>query len=93
MWDLRIVVEPHAPDQLKQVVQEGLALYNVAATGLAEYYPVSIFLRDANDEILRWCSGTHLGQGAARHISLAGGGGSPPWVRHKAPVGCRALRT
>jgi GNAT superfamily N-acetyltransferase len=63
MWDLRIVVEPHAPDQRKQVVQEGLALYNVAATGLAEYYPVSIFLRDANDEILGGVLGHIWGKG------------------------------
>jgi GNAT superfamily N-acetyltransferase len=48
----RVVLEPHAPDHLKQIVQEGLGLYNVAVTGLAEYYPVSIFLKDEHDEIL-----------------------------------------
>lgn len=52
MGPLRIVVEPHAPEHLKQVVQEGLGLYNVAVTGLADYYPVAIFLKDENDEIL-----------------------------------------
>jgi hypothetical protein len=49
MSALRIVVEPHASDHLKQVVREGLGLYNVAVTGFAEYYPVSIFLKDARD--------------------------------------------
>jgi hypothetical protein len=50
MGPLRVVVQPHAPDHLKQLIQEGLGLYNVAATGLSEYYPVSIFLKDATDE-------------------------------------------
>jgi GNAT superfamily N-acetyltransferase len=53
MGPLRVMVQPHAPEHLKQPIREGLGLYNVAATGLAEYYPVSIFLKDANDEVLR----------------------------------------
>src|SRR5262245_48114496 len=52
MSELRIVIEPHAPDYLKRVVQEGLDLYTVAATGVAEYYPVAIFLKDAHQEVL-----------------------------------------
>jgi GNAT superfamily N-acetyltransferase len=52
MSALRIVVEPYASDHLKQVVQDGLGLYNVAVTGFAEYYPVSIFLKDEHDEVL-----------------------------------------
>jgi GNAT superfamily N-acetyltransferase len=52
MGPLRIVIEPHAPDHLKQVVEQGLGLYNVAVTGLADYYPVAIFLKDGNDEVL-----------------------------------------
>jgi GNAT superfamily N-acetyltransferase len=52
MRSLRIVVEPYASDHLKQVVEEGLGLYNVAVTGFADYYPVAIFLKDENDEIL-----------------------------------------
>ncbi len=69
MRDLRVVMEPHASNQLKELIQWGLGLYNVAATGLAEYYPVSIFLRDENDEVLggllghiwgKWLYVTHL---------------------------------
>jgi GNAT superfamily N-acetyltransferase len=52
MKNLRVVVEPHAADSLKQIVREGLGAYNLAKTGYEEYYPVSIFLRDANDEVL-----------------------------------------
>jgi GNAT superfamily N-acetyltransferase len=52
MSELRIVMEPHAPDHLKRVVQEGLDFYTVAATGVDAYYPVSIFLKDARQEVL-----------------------------------------
>jgi GNAT superfamily N-acetyltransferase len=52
MRSLRITVEPYAANHLKQVVEDGLELYNVAATGFAEYYPVTIFLKDEHDEIL-----------------------------------------
>jgi GNAT superfamily N-acetyltransferase len=62
MSALRIVVEPHASDHLKQVVHEGLGLYNVAVTGFAEYYPVSIFLKDARDEVLGGVLGHVWGQ-------------------------------
>jgi GNAT superfamily N-acetyltransferase len=67
MGPLRVVVQPHAPDHLKQLIQEGLGLYNVAATGLSEYYPVSIFLKDANDEVL----GGVLGHIWGRWLSIA----------------------
>jgi len=50
--NLRVVVEPHAADSLKQIVRDGLGAYNLTKTGYEEYYPVSIFLRDANDEVL-----------------------------------------
>jgi GNAT superfamily N-acetyltransferase len=52
MRSLQIVVEPYASTHLKQVVEDGLGLYNVAATGFAEYYPVAIFLKDEHGEIL-----------------------------------------
>jgi GNAT superfamily N-acetyltransferase len=87
MSALRIVVEPHASDHLKQVVHEGLGLYNVAVTGVAEYYPVSIFLKDARDEVLGgvlghvWGQWLHIailwlaepvrGQGYGRQLLLA----------------------
>ena len=52
MKNLRVVVEPHAADGLKQLIREGLGAYNLTVTGCEEYYPVAIFLRDANDEVL-----------------------------------------
>jgi GNAT superfamily N-acetyltransferase len=52
MRSLQIVVEPYASHHLKQVVEDGLGLYNVAVTGLAEYSPVAIFLKDEHGEIL-----------------------------------------
>lgn len=52
MRNLRISIEPHTDEKLKQLVRENLGSYNLAATGQEEYYPVSIFLRDDNDEVL-----------------------------------------
>jgi GNAT superfamily N-acetyltransferase len=52
MSELCVVIEPYAPDHLKQVVREGLDFYSVAATGVDAYYPVSIFLKDARQEVL-----------------------------------------
>jgi GNAT superfamily N-acetyltransferase len=52
MNHLRIVIEPHAAESYRQIIRDGLGAYNLAVTGSEEYYPVSIFLRDANGEIL-----------------------------------------
>jgi GNAT superfamily N-acetyltransferase len=87
MPTLRIVVEPHAPDHLKQVVEDGLGSYNVAVTGFAEYYPVAIFLKDAHDAVLGgvlghiwgkwlrvailWLAEPVRGQGYGRQLLLA----------------------
>jgi GNAT superfamily N-acetyltransferase len=62
MRSLQIVVEPHASDHLKQVVQDGLAFYNVAVTGLADYHPLAIFLKDEHGEILGGVLGHLWGQ-------------------------------
>jgi GNAT superfamily N-acetyltransferase len=51
MRSLQLVVEPYASDQLTQVVRDGLAFYNVAVTGLEDYHPLAIFLKDAHGEI------------------------------------------
>jgi GNAT superfamily N-acetyltransferase len=50
--DVRLVIEPHASEALKEVVREGLALHNVAATGAADYYPVCLFLKNEHQEVL-----------------------------------------
>jgi len=52
MGDVRIVSDPHASEGLKQTIVDHLDLYNVAVTGLSEYSPVSLFLRDQGDEVL-----------------------------------------
>jgi hypothetical protein len=71
MPTLHIVVEPHAPDHLKQVVDDGLGSYHVTVTGFAEYYPVAIFLKDAHDAVLGGRARAYLGQVAAHRDPLA----------------------
>lgn len=51
MSALRISVEPHAPEGLRQHVRDHLNTFNVAVTGHAEYQAVSVFLRDEHDEV------------------------------------------
>jgi GNAT superfamily N-acetyltransferase len=67
MRSLQIVVEPYASNHLKQVVEEGLGLYNVAVMGFSEYYPVAIFLKGENGEIL----GGVLGQIWGKWLRIA----------------------
>jgi GNAT superfamily N-acetyltransferase len=52
MKQLRIAIEPHAAENFRQLIRDGLGAYNLAVTGREEYYPISIFLRDANGEVL-----------------------------------------
>ena len=52
MSGLRISVEPHASESLRQHVRDHLDTFNVGVTGFAEYHTVSVFLRDARDEVL-----------------------------------------
>jgi GNAT superfamily N-acetyltransferase len=49
---LQTVIEPYASYHLKQVVEEGVGMYNGAVAGFAEYYPVAILLKDEYSEIL-----------------------------------------
>ena len=67
MMNIRLVIEPHASEALKEFVREGLALYNVAAKGAAEYYPVSLFLKNEHHEVL----GGLLGHIWARCMHIA----------------------
>src|SRR5215475_15545192 len=66
MMNIRLVIEPHASEALKDFVREGLALYNVAATGVDEYYPVCLFLKNEHQEVLGgllghiWAQGMHI---------------------------------
>ncbi|HEY7436631.1 MAG TPA: GNAT family N-acetyltransferase [Methylomirabilota bacterium] len=52
MSEIRIVSDPHAAENLKQVVVDHLDTYNVAVTGFSDYGPVNLFLRDASDEVV-----------------------------------------
>ena len=52
MSALRVSLEPHATESLRQHVRDHLDAYNGAVTGYSEYHAVSVFLRDERDEIL-----------------------------------------
>ena len=52
MSEVRIVSDPHASESLKQVVVDHLDAYNLGVTGITEYSPVNLFLRDQGDEVL-----------------------------------------
>ena len=49
---MRISVEPHASEAMRQHVRDHLDTFNVAVTGFSEYHSVSIFLRDEHDEVM-----------------------------------------
>ncbi|HKW95953.1 MAG TPA: GNAT family N-acetyltransferase [Methylomirabilota bacterium] len=52
MSEIRIVSDPHASESLKQFVVDHLDAYNIGITGLSEYTPINLFLRDAADEVV-----------------------------------------
>lgn len=69
MEEVEIVFDPLPGDSLSRFVTESLASYNIAATGLANWYPVGFFLKSARGEWLGgllgniwggWLHVTHL---------------------------------
>ena len=50
MSDLRIVYEPYAGQDLRDVVRNGISFFNIAVTGLSEYYPVAFFVTSEEGE-------------------------------------------
>jgi uncharacterized protein (DUF924 family)/GNAT superfamily N-acetyltransferase len=69
MEQLEIVFDPLPSDALSRFVTESLASHNIAATGLASWYPVGFFLKSAHGEWLGgllgniwggWLHVTHL---------------------------------
>jgi GNAT superfamily N-acetyltransferase len=67
--ELEIIFDPLPPESLSRFVTESLASHNVAATGLASWYPVGFFLKSARGEWLGgllgniwggWLHVTHL---------------------------------
>lgn len=52
MENVRIVSEPQASSQDREIVSQGLVLFNVAATGDANHSPLAIFLKDDRGAVL-----------------------------------------
>ena len=52
MQELEIVFDPLPPDALSRFATESLAVYNVAVTGEANWYPVGFFLKSSRGEWL-----------------------------------------
>jgi GNAT superfamily N-acetyltransferase len=50
--NIRVVSNPRAGSADIDFIRDGLALFNVAATGHSYYSPLAIFLRDERDAIL-----------------------------------------
>jgi GNAT superfamily N-acetyltransferase len=50
--NIRVVSDPRAGSADIDFIRDGLALFNVAATGHSYYSPLAIFLRDERDAIL-----------------------------------------
>lgn len=67
MQGLRITSEPRANSEDATFVRDGLALFNVAATGDSYYSPLAIFLRDGRGAVL----GGALGQVWGGWLDLA----------------------
>ena len=84
--NVRLVLEPHAPEALKDVVREGLARYNVAATGAAESYPVCLFLKNEHQEVLGGLLGHIWAQ--YQHIAILRVARSSA-IRATGPLCCR----
>jgi GNAT superfamily N-acetyltransferase len=47
-----VVFDPYASADLRDIVQTILVNHNIASTGQAEWYPVALFLREENGEVL-----------------------------------------
>lgn len=52
MENMRIEFEPLIGDEARRFIESGVDFYNIAATGLPDWYPVNLVLRGARGEIL-----------------------------------------
>jgi GNAT superfamily N-acetyltransferase len=59
---LDIVFEPFPSDQLSRLIVDGVDLHNIAATGIAEWYPANFFLRSPQGEWLGGVLGNIWGE-------------------------------
>jgi GNAT superfamily N-acetyltransferase len=96
----KIVFEPHAEERQRQLIVDNLDAFNIAATGLAAYYPVNLFLKTGNGEVLGGLLG--LIWGGWLHVrtlwvaeALRGGGhgkellrAAESFARERGCVGC-----
>jgi GNAT superfamily N-acetyltransferase len=49
---VRVVNDPYAPDAARKVIWDGLAMHNVAITGFSEHYPVGLYLKTDDGEVM-----------------------------------------
>jgi ribosomal protein S18 acetylase RimI-like enzyme len=98
---LRLVVEPHASDELRHAISDRLDLFNVATTGLDAWHSVAVVLRGPDDEIVGgvlgdiwggwlhvtylWVAAPYRGHGYGRDLLRAA-------ERFAIDRGCRAAR-
>ena len=52
MDELRVDFEPFVDDGVRKFLQDGVDNHNIAATGLAAYFPANFVLRSARGEVL-----------------------------------------
>ena len=50
--NVRIVNDPYDSDEARKVIWDGLAMHNVAITGFSEHYPVGLFLKTDDGEVM-----------------------------------------
>ena len=67
MDELKIIFDPYASPQQREIVEQILALRNVRVTGHDDWYPVAFFLKTGEGEIL----GGLLGMIWARWLHIA----------------------
>ena len=61
MTELDIVFDPLPTEALTRLVTEAVDLHNIAATGIAEWYPANFFLKSVREEWMGGLLGTIWG--------------------------------
>jgi GNAT superfamily N-acetyltransferase len=52
MENLRVAFEPFVDDNARRFIDDGINLYNIAVTGIPEYFPANFVLRSERGEVL-----------------------------------------
>jgi GNAT superfamily N-acetyltransferase len=52
MENLRVAFEPFVDDNARRFIDDGINLYNIAVTGIPEYFPANFVLRSERGEAL-----------------------------------------